>query len=832
MTWVPSSSLTRQRVVDTIGLSLITLFLLDYFHPSLVLLPTIAVGGDTPCHYPTAEFFHDYLRPRLRLHGWFAGALLGHPLLLYYFPLPFVMMSALAPLAGLQVSFKLVIALGVIILPFAAYRSFRLMRFAFPTPLVGAAAATVFLFLEANPIWGGTIPSTLAGEFAYAYGLALALVYLGLVYRAYSTGRSVFGPGALLGLTAFAHGYGVLWAGLSSSYFLYRSPKPLRTLGWLFGVALVAFCSAALWLLPLLGAWGWTTPFSDAWISVESENVVPLYLLPLLVPAVVGLLTTLVIARRFGGADQRLLFLAHAALVAVALAAAGPRLGVIDVRFLPFAQLALTLVGAASVGMVIERLRAADLAALGLVILSIAYADGQSTYIRYWIEWNYTGLESKELWHPFSEAMRRLQGGVDDARATVEYSTVHERAGSIRMYEMVPHFTGRSTLEGAYIQAGVLTHPIYYLTSELGERSPNPFPEVEFSSFDTDSALKHLRLFNTRDVVAVSDKLIDALDARDDVMSIGRFPPYALFRLRDASDYVVPMTHEPVRSSPEDWRAKALRWFTREPLSPAHLVFTTDTRVGFPEPDPWLAPPERPYGALPSVRSQMAEESIDVDIDTIGHPLLVKVAYHPRWKAEGALGPFLVSPGMMMIVPTAEHVRLVYEARSASDWIGLSLTLGVLLTAVGTLLGRRFRREVDAPPPVPILSFIAQGCGPPPRRRWGGVIPATLIAALLSMRLLPAADATGVARDLLAKAELAASAGRANDAAEYARHGIPHAGAEELLAELRLVRAEALLEIGDDAAARPLINKVLAVELRAELEDRARAALKRADELP
>jgi len=823
-------SLTRQRVADAIGLSFIALLLLDYFHPSLVLLPTIAAGGDTPCHYPTAEFVHDYLRPRLRLHGWFAGAYLGHPLLLYYFPLPFVFMSALAPLAGLQVSFKLVIALGVCLLPYAAYLSFRLMRFAFPTPLIGAAAAALFLFLEANPIWGGTIPSTLAGEFAYAYGLALAVVYLGLVYRAYSAGSSVFGSGALLGLTAFAHGYAVLWAGLSSSYFLYRSRQPRRTLAWLCGVAAVAFCVAALWLLPLLGAWGWTTPFNDAWITVETENVVPPYLMPLLVPAMLGLLATLVIARRFGGADQRLLFLAHSALVAVALAAAGPRLGVIDVRFLPFAQLALTLVGAATVGMLIERLRAADLAALGLVILALAYADGQSSYIRYWIEWNYTGLESKELWHPFGDAMRRLRGGVDDARATVEYSTVHERAGSIRMYEMLPHFTGRSTLEGVYNQAGVLTHPIYYLTSELGERSPNPFRDVEFSSFDTESALAHLRLFNTRDVVAVSDKLIDALEARDDVMSAGRVPPYALFRLRGSSDYVVPMTHEPVRSSPDGWRAKALRWFTRKPMSPAHLVFTTDSDIGIPEPDPWLPPPEKLLGKLPRVTSRVGEESIDVETDAIGHPLLVKVAYHPRWQAEGALGPYLVSPGLMMVVPTAESIRLVYQGRNVFDWMGLSLTVGMLLIAVGARYWPRSRREDDAPPPVPILSFIAQGCGPPPSRRLGGLIPAALILTLFAIRFLPAADEVNVAGELLTKAEVAATAGRYADAAEYARHGISLAEAEDVAAELRLVRAEALLELGDDEPARSLLDEVLADEPSPELEERAQAALKRTEE--
>ena len=70
----------------------------------------------------------------LRLHGWYPGASLGHPLLLYYFPFPFLLMSALAPLVGMPVAFKLGTALGVFLLPLLVYASFRLMRLRVPRP--------------------------------------------------------------------------------------------------------------------------------------------------------------------------------------------------------------------------------------------------------------------------------------------------------------------------------------------------------------------------------------------------------------------------------------------------------------------------------------------------------------------------------------------------------------------------------------------------------------------------------------------------------------------------------------------------------------------------
>ena len=625
--------------MDAVGLALVALAVFDYFKPSLLLVPTVAAGGDTPCHYPTLVHFYEHLLPRLRLHGWYPGAYLGHPLLLYYFPLPFLVMSALAPATGLPVAFKLGTALGVLLLPILTYVALRLMGFRFPAPLLGAAAALVFLFVEENPIWGGTIASTLTGEFAYAYGTALAVLFLGVVYRTYARGGPLWVPALALAVTAFAHGYAVLWAGLSASFFLYGARRPARTLGWLLTLGAAAFGLAAFWLLPLLASWGFTTPYDDPWITVTLRNLFPPLLWPLFAAALAGIVATLVWGRRAGGADHRLLFLAHAALVAACLAAAGPALGIIDVRFVPFAQLALAVLGAASLGLAVQALAAPELAALGLVLLAGLHGDYRSRVLRHWIEWNYTGLEAKELWPPFAELAARLRGGVGDPRVAVEYSSVHEKAGSIRMYETLPLFSGRSTLEGVYNQASLQTHFVYYLASELGATSPNPFRSRNYSGFDTDAALAHLRLFGVSDIVALSPQLVTALRARNDVAAVASVPPYEVFRLRGAVPrYVEPMAYAPVRSSRRGWREKAWAWFTTRPLSPAHLVFTDDTRF-----TPAAEGAASPLVALPPGAQISAEE---VGAETIafrtnrpGHPVLIRVSYHPRWRVEGAEGP-------------------------------------------------------------------------------------------------------------------------------------------------------------------------------------------------
>jgi hypothetical protein len=781
----------RRLAADALGLFAILLVLLDLLRPSLLLLPTLTAGGDTPCHYPTAVWFHERLLPQLRLHGWYPGASLGHPLLLYYFPFPFVLMSALAPLTGMPVAFKLGTALGVFLLPLLAYASFRLMRLPFPAPLLGAAGSLVFLFLEDNPIWGGTIASTLTGEFSYTYGVGFALLFLGVLVRARADGRGPWAPAAVLALTCYAHGYAVLWAGLTASGLLLWDPRPgggpgrptWRTLGWLLAVAALAFALAGPVLVPLLADWGWTTPYDDPWIEVTTRGLFPALLWPLFLAAALALAAAP--ARRPRAfPDERLLLLVFGALSGAALTAAGPGLGVVDVRFVPLAQLALALAGAAGLGLAVARLALADVAALGLVLVAVAYADSRSQVIRHWVDWNYSGLEAKELWPAWQELNARLQGGPSDPRVAFEYGPVHERAGSLRMHEMVPFFSGRSGIEGVYSQSSTTTHPVYYLLSELFPSSSKPFRSRSYSRFDLPSGLARLRLFDVGHVVAVSPALVAALDARPEVVREARVAPYVLYRLvAPGPGTVEPLAFAPVRSSPRDWREQSYHWVSRKPPNRAVLVFTDDPRFEVVATDPWAPPPERPLPGGVETTAEIGAEQIRITTNRPGHPLLVKVSYHPRWRAEGALGPYLASPGLMLIVPSQREVRLVYAARRWSDYVGLGLGAAGVLILFGVRFWRRRGEDIS-----PVMT------GPP---RVLAALPVVLLVGLAALRLVPRLSHAGEAATLYEQASRAYAAEQWEEAAEYARHAVALAPAgDSRRAELLCVRGEALLRAG------------------------------------
>jgi hypothetical protein len=786
----------RRRLADLVGLGFLLFVLFDYLRPSLLLLPTITAGGDTPCHYPSLVFMARHLLPRLRIEGWYQGAYLGHPLFLYYFPLPFLAMAALGPFLGLPVAFKIGIVLPVFLMPLVAYLSFRLLGFSFPVPLLGAASALVFLFVEENPIWGGTLASTLTGEFCYTWGATVALLFLGVCYRAYTREHRVVVPGLALALVALCHGYCLVWAGLSATFFLYSSRKPLKTLWWLFRVALLAFCLVGPFIVPLIADWRFTTPYDDPWITLSVRNLLPPLLGPLAVFALLGLVHAFTIGKWSGGADRRLLFLLHSTLMGAALAFVAPALGVIDVRLVPLAQLSLTLSGGAFLGIALSRLGRADLAALGTVILLGLFADVESRNLRPWIDWNFQGLEAKELWPRYSELAGLLKGGVSDPRVAVEYSKEHEKAGSIRVYETFPLFSGRSTLEGVYNQASLMTHEVYYLASELDDTSPNPFKSRDYAHFDLDAAFAHLRLLNVSDIVALSTRLVSALENRPDAARTARVPPYQVFHLKDApSGYVEPLRFQPFRSSPIGFRDKAYFWFTRTPMSPVFVAYTDDPR--FPElPDDFLAPPERPLEDDAHVDSRLEDEVLSIDTTHVGHPLLVKISYHPRWRAEGADGPYLVSPALMLIVPRERHVRMVY-GRNGWDTLGILLCLaGLVSIGVSPFLPKR-----RAPQPSQALLALS-GCeAPAPPRRWGGLLPGgILLLCLLGLTVLPRSRSAEAAA-LRDRARAAMGAGRSDAAAEYARAGLFLRPAGAVRLELLCLRGEGLLPRNPLAAA-------------------------------
>ena len=135
--------------------------------------------------------------------------------------------------------------------------------------------------------------------------------------------------------------------------------------------------------------------------------------------------------------------------------------------------------------LIVRDSRAAAVLLAGAVLLStVLWMDGRETFIRSWIGSNYRGLEDKPLWPEYKAVNDFLKGDWNDPRVQYEHSTINQGAGTVRAFENLPLFSGRSTLECVYIQASVPAPFIFYIQSETCQHPSTPIPEVCFSRFD------------------------------------------------------------------------------------------------------------------------------------------------------------------------------------------------------------------------------------------------------------------------------------------------------------------------------------------------------------
>jgi len=672
--WVERAS-TLFALLLTYGL------LLWYLKPSLLLTPTITAGGDTIYHYVVARYLRDYLLPNGKLIGWMPGNFAGYPLFLFYFPLAFLLIAALSLVAPFPVAFKLGSLSGTFALPICSLLALRWIGCPFPIPALGAVLTLPFLLNEGNSMWGGNIPSTLAGEFSHSLSFALLVLFMGALYRGIRERRHAGWCAVLFALTGLAHGYGMVIAAGLGLYFLTVTTEFRTTLLYLVRVYVVGGLLLGFWLIPLVWYLPYTTGFPMTWAFQTMLDIMPIMLWPILV---IGAVTVgLVIWGK--PADKEWLrvvyYLTYPVVLSVTLYFVSPRLNLTDVRFLAFAQFFLVLLAAAGLGRFLTGLpQSFRRAALPVIaVMTIAWVMPQVSFIPNWVRWNYEGMEHKPWWRYYTIVNSiGLAGGPHSPRVAYQHSMLHDKAGTPRAFEALPLFSGRSTLEGAYMQSSPTSPFVFYIQSELTETHACPSLSYKCTTFDPERALAHLELFNVKEVIAVTDKVKAALGANPGYREEGEIGPYKIFQVRQGTgQYVVPLRYQPALVTDGDWKRLAYDWFQKPEWLEVPLLFP---RPGDPAPPgamPFRGFMEGPVKQVLSpechVKDALGNEEVRFETECPGRPHLIKVSYHPKWRVEGADRIYLVSPSFMLVYPTAKQVRLVFGNRWP-DYVGRAAT--------------------------------------------------------------------------------------------------------------------------------------------------------------
>lgn len=691
---------------DIIGLLSIFGFILSLL-PITLITSEPPTGGDMASHYWTLQVLVEQALPNFSVRAVNPGNQLGQPLFLNYFPLPFLVMAALSSVISLGASFKIGTLLGLVFLPLCVYLCLRLLGYKFPAPLFGAGASLAVLFNESFSMWGGNGLSLLAGQFAHSYSLCFLL--LGVGRLAFELRHQLFpwlSP-FFFAATVLSHGYPTL--GISAFFLSFLFFFPAQKFGKRFlycGVSGIAALALSLWFLgPFIENQPWTTAFTMKWQSQQMlKEAAPEIFYPLLVIWLVGVL--LGIARAWRGDKvwnnnlQQVGFWLLPFVFYVALYFILPFVGLIDVRAIPQAQLLICISAGHLLGSCLRPLGRiwSWLLALPVIFLSIWWAGIHARNFPGWAEWNYSGWANKPLVKELKEITTKISGKLDDPRVLFELSAVSSGTGTIRVFELLPHFSNRATLESVYIEGTILAPETLHLQAEVSSRPSCPLSQYKCPMYNVGSAEARLRLMGVGELILVTDEILAQARVSEYLEESGRFGPWYLFRLKTPPDLVEVFRVHPELSKEVDWKREFFDWFSAYDGSQPMLLRAetlSDRDKGtfkmkeLIQDTPWIASSH----CNPRVEVGFNRMTLITSCPNKAH--FLKFAYHPAWQVDSGENLFLVSPGFIGVIPQSEKIELTFGKTTWWTWCNLISICSALILLMFALRHWKGKKKLN-----------------------------------------------------------------------------------------------------------------------------------------
>ncbi len=659
-------------------------------------LPT---GGDAASHLLYVWTYAHELLPQGHITAWMPEVFAGTPFLSYYFPMPFITIAGLAAVLPFAPAMKIGMFAAAMALPGAVWLgSVYLLQLRRVVAIWGVLASLTFLLHEQNSIWGGNLLSTLAGEFAYSYGMLFSVLALFAWQRAIATGRHWWLAALLEAATGFSHGFALLITGFATTAFLFDRKYFLRNLRLLILGHSLAFFLLAGWLWPMLQMHGITIP-NDAlfevsnWQDLLPRPVQPVLLAGLVAALLLGLMQLTPFLRRklpsTPDVDRSLHhagWMASAAILGATGFLAGSSIGLANIRFFPFVWLfgglacawvwGALLLRLANVLPVVSRWGLSMLAAAGALALA-AWISLSVVAAPDWGLWNHSGLEAKPQWQRLSQLFPALSGKLDSPRLLFEHDPANSDIGSTRALEALPMFLGsRPVLEGLYMESSVVSPAIYQLQSEVSRHPSSPLARFPSASLDFEMAGKHMNFLHANEVLIRNDETHQAFAASSTFTQVASAPPFYVYRLNNFTSQLVDLTNQPLHWLPQKgWMEASFQWFrSREQFARELPVFHD--------------------GAVPSVATatstarihdlKMERHSLRWRTEAVGAAHLVRMAWHPRWHLVSKGEIYLAGPGFMLVVPEDADVVLEY-GHTPIGMVGMFATL-ISLLLLGALI--------------------------------------------------------------------------------------------------------------------------------------------------
>ena len=697
--------------------------LLIFLRIELVFSDLLPTGGDMGAHIVPTKFFVTELFNNFKLSGWSQDWFAGYPVYYFYFPLPPIITSLLNFLFPFSISFKTMVLISQVLLVVSIEMLMRKKSKVFS--FYGFGVGLLYLLTESFTIFGGNLASSLAGQYSFTYSIAfgnLAIFYL--VKSKYKYSMEI--AALLIGLSALSHLIPfMIYLPIFAFYFLKSDSKIYKKISAFLFFLFIAIRFLISLFLNLEFTTNMTyTPYTQLSDLVKSD------VLPFVLGVVIYIFTSMskTSLKAISGFEIYLFS------ISIYLFFYGPESALWNGRIVPFFNLGIIILFFnllhVDIKNLIKKIQgkyplllfilltnsyfmylyyskwgntystttiSVILIVLFMFLISthsenfliyttlVSLTFGTLSYLPHWLNWNFSGYESKNNWADITTLYEGLDS-LEPGRIMWEPNSDLNKYGTPMVLMTIPMFTDHQSVEGLYFDSSITT-PFHFLTvSGVAERPSNPVGGLNYINGEFDKGFRLMEELGVDYFIAYTSSIKDKANANENFNFLFSNEVFNVYSINTEKVELVE-DNLYIFESPNFYgrlRNAVLREGSEQSFFEAAFKSFKD-ELNYKIIENYVesfAEPSDNNTALLISDLNIQNELITFKTNKPNQLHLIKVSYFPNWKIKNGLGPFRISPSFMAVIPKDEFVEINFETSNVEK----ALNLLSILTLFGALL--------------------------------------------------------------------------------------------------------------------------------------------------
>jgi len=707
--------------------------LLIFLRIELVFSDLLPTGGDMGAHIVPTKFFVTELFNNFKLSGWSHDWFAGYPVYYFYFPLPPIITSLLSFLFPFSISFKTMVLISQVLLVISIEMLMRKNSKEFS--FYGFGVGLLYLLTESFTIFGGNLASSLAGQYSFTYSIAFAnfsIFYLLKSNHRYSTEIASL----LIGLSVLSHLIPfMIYLPIFAYYFLKSNAKiTIKIAAFLFFLFIAMRFSISLFLNLEFTTNMTYTPYTQLSDLVKSD----------VLPFAIGAIIYVILSSSRTTLKAVAGFELYLVSISIFLFFYGPESALWNGRIVPFFNLGIIILFFNLLHFDIKNLTkkiqgkyplivfilsinsylmylyyskwgntySTTTISINLIILlmflisinsekSLIYTTlvsltfGTLSYLPHWLNWNFSGYESKNNWSDITTLYEGLDT-LEPGRIMWEPNSDLNKYGTPMVLMTIPMFTDHQSVEGLYFDSSITT-PFHFLTvSGLAERPSNPVGGLTYINGEFDKGFRLMEELGVDYFIAYTSSIKDKANESENfnfLFSNEVFNVYSIntkkvelvedsLHIFESPDFYDRLKNAVLRDGSEQSFFEAAYKSFKEELN--HKIIEN-------------------YDESLAVRSEKNTDLLISDLNIQNDLItfktnkpnqlhLIKVSYFPNWKIKNGYGPFRISPSFMAVIPKDEFVEIKFESSNVEKALNL---LSILSLFGALLITYKYKKRSD-----------------------------------------------------------------------------------------------------------------------------------------